>query len=117
MNSDAPYSCAYCYKQLKIEQNGQEKTVTTGTGVAQELIRQYELLRYSNLKTNFNDPRAVAESVSYLRFQTGLINLMFKPIFGEMIEKQEFYGNDDSNLPNRHITLTGLDKILNYLKA
>lgn len=120
MNSEAPYSCAYSFKPLKIEQkieqNGQEKTVTAGTGAAQELIRQYELLRYGNLKTDFNDPRAVAESVSYLRFQTGLINLMFKPVFGKMIEEQEFYGNDDSDLPNRHVSLKDLDKILKYLK-
>lgn len=117
MNSDAPYSCAYSFKPMKIERNGQETVITTGTSAAQELIRQYELLRYGNLKTDFNDPRAIAESVSYLCFQTGLINLMFKPVFGEMIEKQEFYGNDDSNLPNRHITLMDLDKILKYLKG
>lgn len=116
MNSDAPYSCAYSFKPMKIEHNGQEKTLIAGTGAAQELIRQYELLRYGNLKTDFNDPRAVAESVSYLRFQTGLINLMFKPVFGKMIEKQESHGNDDSNLPNRHVSLKDLDKILKYLK-
>lgn len=114
--SDDPYSLTFGYTPLKVNRNGKQEVITNGTGVAENVLRQYELLRYGTIMTDFNDPRAIAESLSYLRFQTGFINLVFKRYYKDMVEYSEHYRNDDSTLLNHKIKLQDLREMVAYLK-